>query len=61
MGEHRTDDDLQASYLTGTIDDMQATIAGLSDAGLEYLILTPLINDPAQLELIVRHIVEPFS
>lgn len=61
MGEHRTDDDLQASYLTGTIDDMQATIAGLSDAGLEYLILTPLINDAAQLELIVRHIVEPFS
>jgi alkanesulfonate monooxygenase len=61
MGEHRTDDDLQASYLTGTIDDMQATIAGLRDAGLEYLILTPLSNDAAQLELIVRHIVEPFG
>jgi len=61
MGDHRTADDLQASYLTGTVEDMQETVAGLRDAGLEYLILTPLINDPAQLDLIVRHIVEPFS
>jgi len=61
MGEHRTAEDLQASYLTGTVEDMQETVAGLRDAGLEYLILTPLINDPAQLELIVRHIVAPFS
>jgi alkanesulfonate monooxygenase SsuD/methylene tetrahydromethanopterin reductase-like flavin-dependent oxidoreductase (luciferase family) len=61
MGEHRTSEDLQASYLTGSIDDMQETIAGLRDAGLEYLILTPLINDPAQLDLIVEHIVTPFS
>ncbi len=61
MGDHRTDDDLQASYLTGSIDDMQATIAGLRDAGLEYLILTPLVADPNQLDLIVEHIVMPFS
>ena len=61
MGDHRTDDDLQASYLTGTVDDMRETVAGLHDAGLEYLILTPLVNDPAQLDLIVEHIVEPFA
>ena len=61
MGDHRSDDDLEASYLTGSIDDMQATIDGLRRAGLEYLILTPLVNDPRQLDLIVKHIVEPFS
>ena len=59
MGGHRTDDDLQASYLTGTIDDMLSTINKLWEAGLQYIILTPLVADPAQLELITRHIVEP--
>ncbi len=60
MGGHRTVEDLRASYLTGTIEDMLATISTLRDAGLEYLILTPLVTDPHQLELITRHIVEPF-
>jgi probable F420-dependent oxidoreductase len=59
MGGHRTNDDLQASYLTGTIDDMLTTIGTLRDAGLQYLILTPLVSDPHQLDLITRHIVEP--
>lgn len=61
MGGHRTNEDLQASYLTGTIDDMVATITTLREAGLQYLILTPLVADPRQLELITRHIVEPLS
>lgn len=61
MGRHRTEDDLQASYLTGSIDDMRSTVGELHDAGLEYLILTPLVNDRSQLDLIVEHIVEPFS
>jgi len=61
MGGHRTADDLQASYLTGTIDDMLATITALRKAGLQYLILTPLTDDPDQLTLITRHIVEPLS
>ncbi|MGH8926453.1 MAG: TIGR03619 family F420-dependent LLM class oxidoreductase [Acidimicrobiia bacterium] len=59
MGGHRTVKDLQASYLMGTIDDMLETIGGLRQAGLQYLILTPLVSDPAQLELITRYIVEP--
>ena len=59
MGAHRTEEDLHASYLTGTIDDMLATIESLRAAGLQYLILTPLVSDPAQLELITQHIVEP--
>lgn len=61
MGDHRTPGDLQASYLTGSVEEMQETVAGLQQAGLEYLILTPLIDDPRQLDLIVEHIVEPFS
>ena len=59
MGGHRTQEDLRASYLTGTIDDMLATIQALRAVGLQYLILTPLVKDPSQLELITRHIVEP--
>ena len=61
MGGHRTVEDLQASYLTGTIDDMLSTIAALRKAGLQYLILTPLVADPGQLDLITRHIVEPLG
>ena len=61
MGGHRTEEDLRASYLTGTIDDMLATIQSLHEVGLQYLILTPLVKDAAQLELITRHIVEPLQ
>lgn len=61
MGNHRTDSDLQASYLTGTIDDMQRTVAALRAAGLQYLILTPLVDDPLQLDLITKHIVGPLA
>jgi hypothetical protein len=61
MGEHRTEQDLRASYLTGTIDDMLATIESLCAAGLQYLILTPLVRDAQQLELITRYIVEALS
>ncbi|HUO46178.1 MAG TPA: TIGR03619 family F420-dependent LLM class oxidoreductase [Acidimicrobiia bacterium] len=61
MGGHRTAEDLQASYLTGTIDDMLETVTALRVAGLQYLILTPLVEDPHQVELITRHIVEPLS
>ncbi len=59
MGDHRTVEDLQASYLTGTVEDMRGAIAELASAGLQYLILTPLVNDPGQLDLITRHIVQP--
>lgn len=59
MGAHRTEEDLRASYLTGTIDDILATIESLHAAGLQYLILTPLVKEATQLELITRHIVEP--
>ena len=47
MGTDRSSADLQASYLTGSIDNIQETIAGLQRAGLEYLIPTPLTSTPS--------------
>jgi len=61
MGEDRTMEDLQASYLTGTVEEIQEAVGALRSAGLEYLILTPLVNDPRQLDLIAEHIVGPFA
>jgi probable F420-dependent oxidoreductase len=61
MGTHRTEEDLRASYLLGTVEEIQGRIAELADIGLEYLIITPVANEPAQVELISKHIVEPFG
>jgi probable F420-dependent oxidoreductase len=61
MGTHRSEEDLRASYLLGTIEEIQGRIAALAEIGLEYLIVTPVSNEPAQVELITKHIVEPFG
>jgi probable F420-dependent oxidoreductase len=59
MGSHRAFDHLRHSYLLGTPAQIRARIAELADAGLEYLVLSPLDYDPGQLELweaeILRH------
>jgi probable F420-dependent oxidoreductase len=61
MGTHRTRDDLASSYLLGTVDEIQRRIEDLRAVGLEYMILTPVSNDPSQLDLLNKHVVEPFS
>jgi probable F420-dependent oxidoreductase len=61
MGSHRTLDDLSASYLMGTVDEIQNRISELQAVGLQYLLLTPVSDDPRQLELLHKHIVAPFS
>jgi len=61
MGTHRTFDDLAASYLLGTIEDIQRRIAALAEVGLQELIITPVTDDPGQLELLARHVLEPFQ
>jgi probable F420-dependent oxidoreductase len=61
MGTHRTFDDLAASYLLGTVDDIQRRIAALAEVGLQELIITPVTDDPGQLELLARHVLEPFQ
>jgi probable F420-dependent oxidoreductase len=61
MGTHRTSEDLASSYLLGTIDEIQARIEDLRRVELEYMMLTPVSNDARQLNLINKHIVEPFA
>jgi probable F420-dependent oxidoreductase len=59
MGTHRSFEHLQTCYLLGTPADMRAHIRGGAEAGLEYLVLSPLDYDLDQLDLweeeILRH------
>jgi alkanesulfonate monooxygenase SsuD/methylene tetrahydromethanopterin reductase-like flavin-dependent oxidoreductase (luciferase family) len=59
MGTHRSFEHLQTCYLLGSPKRIRARIAELADAGLEYLVLSPLDYDLAQLDLweeeILRH------
>jgi probable F420-dependent oxidoreductase len=59
MGTHRSFEHLQTCYLTGTPAQMRARIAELAEAGLEYLVLSPLDYDLDQLALweeeLLRH------
>jgi len=52
---------VDAVYLPGSVDEIQAKVQARIDAGIEYLMLHTLTSDLEQLELIARHIVEPFS
>ncbi len=60
MGTQRSFEDLAASYLLGTIDDVQRRIADLAAVGLQELIITPVTDDPRQLDLLATHVVAPF-
>ncbi|MBV9314952.1 MAG: LLM class flavin-dependent oxidoreductase [Pseudonocardia sp.] len=51
---------IDAVYLTGSIDDIQKKIQARIDAGIEYLMLHTLTTDPWQLELMAKHVLEPF-
>lgn len=59
MGSHRSWEHLTRCYLMGTPAQIRTRIAELAAAGLEYLLLSPLDYDLAQLDLwqeeIVRH------
>ncbi|MBI3825928.1 MAG: TIGR03619 family F420-dependent LLM class oxidoreductase [Candidatus Rokubacteria bacterium] len=59
MGTHRSFEQLQTCYLLGSPRRIRERIAELAAAGLEYLVLSPLDDDPDQLALwqdeIVRH------
>lgn len=47
-------------YMPGTIGEIQAKVQRRVDAGVEYMMLHTLTADVEQLELIAKHIVEPF-
>jgi probable F420-dependent oxidoreductase len=59
MGTHRSWEHVTRCYLLGTPAQIRTRIAELAEAGLEYLVLSPLDYDLAQLDLwqaeIVRH------
>lgn len=57
MGTRRSFEDLAASYLMGTVDDMVARLLDLKRAGLQYVLLTPVTDDVEQLYLIREKLV----
>ena len=61
MGSRRSYEHLQECYMIGTIDRINARIADLVDAGLKYLVLGPVTDAPAQIDLLARHIVPRFA
>jgi probable F420-dependent oxidoreductase len=54
-------DYIESVYLAGTIDEIQRKIQQRIDIGVEYIMLHTLTPDLEQLDLIARHIVEPFA
>jgi probable F420-dependent oxidoreductase len=60
-GTARPWDYIEAVYLNGTVDRIQEMIEQRIQAGIEYIFLHTLTADIAQLELIAKHVVEPFA
>jgi len=56
MGTHRPWEQLQQSYLLGSLDDVLARLAELKELGVEYLVLGPTSDGIEQLDLIAKHI-----
>jgi probable F420-dependent oxidoreductase len=52
---------VDAVYMTGAIDDIQRKVQARVNAGVEYMMLHTLTADLGQLDLIARHIVQPFA
>jgi alkanesulfonate monooxygenase len=61
MGTHRSYEHLQECYMIGSIDRLNARIADLVGAGLEYLVLGPVTDDPRQFDLLAKHIARNFA
>jgi alkanesulfonate monooxygenase SsuD/methylene tetrahydromethanopterin reductase-like flavin-dependent oxidoreductase (luciferase family) len=61
VSDERPWDYIEAVYLTGTIDDIQRRIQQRIDAGVEEIFLHTMTADPRQLDLIAKHVLEPFS
>lgn len=54
MDVKRSDEDLMNAYLFGAPDEIAGRIAELGAAGVDHLIINPLTNDPAQIEMFCR-------
>jgi alkanesulfonate monooxygenase SsuD/methylene tetrahydromethanopterin reductase-like flavin-dependent oxidoreductase (luciferase family) len=60
MGRHRSYEHLQECYMIGAIDRINARIQDLADAGLKYLVLGPVTDDPAQIDLLAKRVMPSF-
>ena len=61
MGTHRTYEHLQESYMIGSIDHINTRIDDLVKAGLKYLVLGPVTDDPAQIDLLAKKVMTHFK
>jgi probable F420-dependent oxidoreductase len=61
VSDERPWDYIDAVYMTGTIDAIQQKIRDRADAGVEYLMLHTLTSDLGQLELMAKHVLQPFG
>ncbi len=61
MGTHRSYEHLQECYMVGSVDRINARIADLVGAGLQYLVLGPVSDDPAQIDLLARRVAPDFA
>lgn len=60
MGAHRSFEHLASSYLLGTPQQMRERIEELAAAGMQYLVLSPVVYDIGQLDLIETEILRHF-
>jgi len=60
MGTHRSYEHLQECYMIGSVDRINARIQDLADAGLKYLVLGPVTDDPAQIDLLAKRVMPAF-
>lgn len=61
MGAHRSWEHLQECYMIGSLDAINRRISDLVDAGLQYLVLGPVTDDPRQIDLMARYVVPNFA
>jgi hypothetical protein len=61
VSDERPWDYIDAVYMTGTIEAVQQKIQDRKDAGVDYLMLHTLTSDLDQLELMAKHVLQPFG
>ncbi len=61
MGTHRSWEHLQECYMVGSIERINARIADLASAGMEYMVLGPVSDDPRQIDLLAKHVMPAFA
>jgi hypothetical protein len=61
MGTHRSYEHLQECYMIGSIERINMRIEDLRKAGLQYLVLGPVTDDPQQIDLMAENVVKHFN